>query len=49
MIKVYFDTDSTSEQVATFENENHYVACLPTLEKLAKQEGWKYVTESEEE
>ena len=48
MIRVYFETDSVSEQVATFESENHYIACLPVLEELAKQEKWARVTESDE-
>tara|TARA_R110001606_G_scaffold387553_1_gene552300 strand:+ start:2176 stop:2433 length:258 start_codon:yes stop_codon:yes gene_type:complete len=47
MIRVYFETDSVSEQVATFESESHYIACLPVLEKLAKQEKWARVTESD--
>ena len=47
MIKVYFETDSVSEQVATFESENHYIACLPVLEELARQERWARVTESD--
>jgi hypothetical protein len=46
MIKVYFETDSTSELVATFEHESHYIACLPILQELAKQENWSTVTES---
>tara|TARA_R100001509_G_scaffold10783_1_gene5703 strand:+ start:16 stop:177 length:162 start_codon:yes stop_codon:yes gene_type:complete len=49
MIRVYFETDSVSEQVATFESENHYIACLPVLEELARQERWERVTESVEE
>ena len=47
MIRVYFETDSVSEQVATFESENHYIACLPVLEELARQERWARVTESD--
>ena len=47
MIRVYFETDSVSEQVATFESENHYIACLPVLEELARQEKWARVTESD--
>ena len=47
MIRVYFETDSVSEQVATFERENHYIACLPVLEELARQEKWARVTESD--
>ena len=46
MIRVYFETDSVSEQVATFESESHYIACLPILQELAKQENWATVTES---
>ena len=49
MIRVYFETDSVSEQVATFESENHYIACLHVLEELARQERWERVTESVEE
>ena len=49
MIRVYFETDSVSEQVATFESESHYIACLPVLEELARQERWARVTESVEE
>ena len=49
MIRVYFETDSVSEQVATFESESHYIACLPVLEELARQERWERVTESVEE
>ena len=47
MIRVYFETDSVSEQVATFEGESHYIACLPVLEELARQEKWARVTESD--
>ena len=47
MIRVYFETDSVSEQVATFESENHYIACLPVLKELARQEKWARVTESD--
>tara|TARA_Y100000004_G_scaffold175541_1_gene215251 strand:- start:1418 stop:1573 length:156 start_codon:yes stop_codon:yes gene_type:complete len=49
MIRVYFETKGSTEQVATFESESHYIACLPTLKELAKQEGWTHVTESIEE
>ena len=47
MIRVYFETDSVSEQVATLEDESHYIACLPVLEELARQEKWARVTESD--
>ena len=49
MIRVYFETKGSAEQVATFESESHYIACLPALKKLAKQEGWTHVTESDDE
>jgi hypothetical protein len=49
MIRVYFEMKGSAEQVATFENESHYIACLPTLKELAKQEGWTDVTESVDE
>ena len=47
MIKVYFETDSVSEQVATFESENHYMVCVPILKEIARQDGWLRVTESD--
>ena len=49
MIRVYFEKWLSAEQVATFESEDHYLACLPALKKLAKQEGWTHVTESIDE
>ena len=49
MIRVYFETKGSAEQVATFESESHYIACLPALKELAKQEGWTHVTESVDE
>ena len=48
MIRVYFNDNNTSELVAKFISEHHYIALLPALEKLAKQEGWKWVAESVE-
>ena len=36
MIIVYFETNGYAEQVAQFKDEAVYIACLPTLEKLAK-------------
>lgn len=35
MIKVYFESKGHSELVATFEEEDIYMACLPSLEELA--------------
>jgi len=48
MIRVYFSDNKTMELVAKFVSEDHYIACLPTLKELAKQEGWTDVTETEE-
>lgn len=44
MIRVYFESNSHAELVATFEDESAYIACLPTLEELARQGGME-VTE----
>ena len=38
-----------SEVVAKFDSEEIYDACLPALEKLCKENGFDYVTESETE
>ena len=35
MIKVYFESSSHAELAATFESEEDYMACLPSLEKRA--------------
>lgn len=46
-IKVFFEVQNTyAEQVAVFASEEAYVACLPALEALAKQQGFDSVTES---
>ena len=45
MIKVYFETDIHAKLAATFTDEVVYIACLPTLEKVAKQNRMR-VTES---
>ena len=37
MITVYLETKNYSEVVATFADEDTYMACLPALEALAKQ------------
>ena len=37
LIEVYFETNSTSELIATFNDEEIYMACVPVLEKLAKE------------
>jgi len=44
-VKVYFETSSSSDLVATFTDESLYIACLPVLEAQAKEDGM-FVTES---
>ena len=39
MIKVYFESNSHAELVATFESEELYIVSLPALEKKAKEQG----------
>ena len=50
MIRVYFESTAHwyAELVATFESEELYMACLPTLEKLAGDSGM-IVTETIDE
>ena len=38
MIRVYFESNAHAELVATFESEELYIACLPTLEQLASEQ-----------
>ena len=47
-IKVYFENKTYSEQVAEFIDDETYMACLPSLDKLAKTMNM-IVTESVEE
>lgn len=49
MVKVYFETDSYSELVAVFDSEETYHVCLPSLEKMAEENGFDRVTESVDE
>jgi hypothetical protein len=44
-VRVYFETSSSSDLVATFTDENLYMACLPALEAQAKKDRM-FVTES---
>jgi len=46
-IRVYFESKRGiwAEEVATFEHEEHYMACLPALEALAKKQN-AFVSES---
>ncbi len=48
MIRVYFESNAHAELVATFESEELYMACLPTLERLAGDSGM-IVTETIDE
>ena len=46
MIKVYFETIGYAELVATFNNEDIYINCLPSLQEECIRLGFKIVTES---
>ena len=46
MIEVYFESSSHAELVATFEDDQAYMRCLPTLEAYAAECGM-IVTDSE--
>lgn len=37
MIKVYFESKQYAELIAIFADEETYIACVPALEKLAKE------------
>lgn len=45
MIKVYFESGYASEEVAMFNDEETYIACLPSLKELARKQKWERVTE----
>lgn len=47
MLKVYFESKTHAELVATFETEELYIKCLPILEEEARKTRM-IVTESEE-
>ena len=47
-VTVYFETNSYAEKVAEFVDEQTYIRCLPSLEKLAKEHRM-FVTESMQE
>ena len=36
--EVYFESNNHAEWVATFETEELFIACLPSLEKKAKEQ-----------
>jgi len=44
MINVYFESSTHAELVATFDSEELFIACLPTLEAEAKKQNM-FVTE----
>lgn len=44
-VKVYYESNSHAEEVATFNDEDTYIKCLPSLEADAKNLGMT-VTES---
>lgn len=47
MVTVYFEyRDTAAEKVATFEDEETYMACLPALKTLALQQGYTHITET---
>ncbi|MCB1509269.1 MAG: hypothetical protein KDJ36_00065 [Hyphomicrobiaceae bacterium] len=47
-IHVFFETDNWyCEEVARFADGEVYLACLPTLEKIALENGFAFVTESD--
>ena len=46
MINVYFETNGYAELIATFKDEQVYIACLPALKKQCIKLGFEIVTES---
>jgi hypothetical protein len=48
MIKVFFESKYHAEEVGMFNDEDVYLACLPSLKKLAKKDRM-IVTETVEE
>ena len=46
MIRVYFERGYASEEVAKLHDEETYMACLPSLKKLATKQKWERVTEN---
>lgn len=49
MIKIYFESRTSSEHIASFAYEENYIRLLPTLELMAIEAGYDRVTEKEEE
>jgi hypothetical protein len=46
VVKVFFETEGYAEEFCTYTNEAEYIADLPKLEKLAREMGFDYVTET---
>jgi hypothetical protein len=46
VISVYFERGYASEEVAKFHDEETYMACLPSLKKLATKQNWERVTDN---
>jgi len=46
LVRVYYEDDTASLYVATFDSEYLYVLCLPILENDAKTKGYTRVVES---
>ena len=46
MVRVYYGSHVCSEEIAVFYDEDTYIACLPALEKQAKERRWEFVWES---
>ena len=47
MVTVYFEiTNWYCEKMATFEDEDVYIACLPSLQEQCKKMGFDFITET---
>ena len=49
MIKAYFDSGKHTEWVATFNDEETYMKCVPVLEKLAEKSRMMLIESTERE
>lgn len=49
MVQVFFENKGCAAKVALFPTEELYQVCLPSLTKLAKEQGFDLVTESIED
>lgn len=46
MVQVFFENKGYAEGAALFPTEEVYFACVPVLTKIAKEQGYKLVTEN---